>query len=84
MATATDLAQHGFQIVCMDGNANTSLNTMKPQPKTLFILGNETEGIRPELLTLANNTCRIDMSNGVESLNVAVAGSLVAFGIGQG
>lgn len=79
--TCRTLAAQGFQIVCMDGRAETSLNTLKTSDKTLFILGNETDGIRQELIELAHQTCRITMHNGVESLNVAVAGSLVAFGL---
>lgn len=77
--TANELAENGFQIVCLDGSATRSLSSLKTHNKTLYILGNETEGISAELLALAHATCRIDMHNGVESLNVAVAGSLVAF-----
>jgi len=42
-------------------------------------LGNETEGVSKEVSQLCNESVRIPMNNGVESLNVAVTAALIAF-----
>jgi len=44
------------------------------------VLGNETEGVSREIGDMADVHLSIPMRNGVESLNVAVTASLVAFG----
>jgi 23S rRNA (guanosine2251-2'-O)-methyltransferase len=47
--------------------------------KTVFILGNESEGVSPEVEKLSDASISIPMRRGVESLNVAVTASLLAF-----
>jgi len=47
--------------------------------KTVFILGNESEGVSSEVEKLSNASISIPMRRGVESLNVAVTASLLAF-----
>jgi len=47
--------------------------------KTIFILGNESEGVSQEIERLSDATIAIPMQRGVESLNVAVTASLLAF-----
>jgi len=40
---------------------------------------NESEGVSPEILKLADKKLMIPMQNGVESLNVAITAALIAF-----
>ncbi|WP_439107063.1 TrmH family RNA methyltransferase [Congregibacter sp.] len=47
--------------------------------RALFVLGGESAGISRELSALPGENLSIPMSNGVESLNVAVSGALVAY-----
>ena len=47
--------------------------------KTIFILGNETKGVSKEIEKLSTNSISIPMKRDVESLNVAVTASLLAF-----
>lgn len=47
--------------------------------KTVFILGNESEGVSLEVENLSETSIYIPMRRGVESLNVAVTASLLAF-----
>ncbi|MCL1790234.1 MAG: RNA methyltransferase [Peptococcaceae bacterium] len=58
-------------------------NTGKGRPLVL-ILGNEGSGIAPELLGWADDRWSLPMSNGVESLNVAVTAGIVLYGIRGG
>jgi len=45
----------------------------------VFVLGNETDGVSAEVSALADDRVFIPMANGVESLNVAVTGALLAY-----
>ena len=45
----------------------------------MYVLGNETEGVCTQVRGLADTRLSIPMRNGVESLNVAVTASLIAF-----
>ena len=47
--------------------------------KTIFVLGNESEGVSKVVEALCNESIAIPMNRGVESLNVAVTASLLAF-----
>jgi len=47
--------------------------------KVVFILGNETQGVTKEIEQISNSSIKIPMNRGVESLNVAVTASLLAF-----
>ena len=51
-----------------------------PDPLVL-ILGNEGQGIAPELLELAGERWSLPMCHGVESLNVAVTAGIVLYGV---
>jgi TrmH family RNA methyltransferase len=44
-----------------------------------FLVGNEGSGLSPAVLEKASLQVRIPMENGVESLNAAVAGSVLMF-----
>ncbi|MDQ7067578.1 MAG: TrmH family RNA methyltransferase [Sulfurimonas sp.] len=45
----------------------------------MFVLGNESDGVSKEVQKLCNDSISIPMKRGVESLNVAVTASLIAF-----
>ena len=47
--------------------------------RTIFILGNETMGVSKEIENISDKSISIPMRRGVESLNVAVTASLLAF-----
>lgn len=47
--------------------------------RTVMVLGNESDGIPPEALTLLDRVVEIPMVGSGHSLNVAVAGSLVLY-----
>ena len=73
------LASAGYQILTLDAAAPLSLYDFTPAPRTVFVLGGESEGISHAVQTIANESVSIPMFNGVESLNVAITAALVAF-----
>ena len=64
-----ELSSHSEQSI-YDVNANA---------RSIFVLGNESDGVSPEVTKLCNDSLSIPMQRGVESLNVAVTASLLAF-----
>lgn len=67
------------KIYSLSSHAKTSIYDVKPSKKSIFVLGNESEGVSSEVEKLCNDSIAIPMNRGVESLNVAVTASLIAF-----
>ena len=66
-------------IYALSSHAKKSIYDITPNKKSIFVLGNESEGVSPEVIKLCNNAIKIPMQRGVESLNVAITASLIAF-----
>lgn len=73
------LGEHGFARLGLAGDAAADLFSLEIPPRAAFVLGNETAGVAAAARGQLDATVRIPMSGGVESLNVAVAGALVAY-----
>jgi len=73
-------SKQNCDICVMDSNASLSLFDYTPsQSGTVYVVGNETEGISNAVKNQATHGLRIPLNHGVESLNVAVTASLTAF-----
>ena len=58
---------------------DTKIYALSSHAKSIFVLGNESEGVSSEVEKICNENLKIPMNRGVESLNVAVTASLIAF-----
>jgi len=67
------------QICTLEADAALSLFDYREPGFCVYVLGNETEGVSAQVQALADERLCIPMRNGVESLNVAVTASLIAF-----
>ncbi len=67
------------QIYALSSHAKSTIYDLKESKKSIFVLGNESDGVSKEVESLCNDTLSIPMQRGVESLNVAVTASLIAF-----
>ncbi|MFT7287151.1 MAG: 23S rRNA (guanosine2251-2'-O)-methyltransferase [Halieaceae bacterium] len=73
----------GFTLYRLQAGAGRNLFDGQPfAARGLFVLGGETGGLSPALQELPGEDIAIPMANGVESLNVAVSASLVAYRVG--
>jgi len=66
-------------IYALSSHAQETIYNLNEGKKTVFVLGNESEGVSREVERLCNASVSIPMQRGVESLNVAVTASLIAF-----
>jgi 23S rRNA (guanosine2251-2'-O)-methyltransferase len=69
----------GAKIYALDADAQNTIYNLKSSKKSIFVLGNESEGVSKEVYALCNDAISIPMKRGVESLNVAVTASILAF-----
>lgn len=77
-------ADAGAAVCTLAADARQSLFDYRPAGNCVFVLGNETEGVSESVRELASTALAIPMANGVESLNVAVTASLIAYAGGLG
>ncbi len=69
----------GASIYTLSSHAKKSYKDEEYGEKIVFVLGNESDGVSKEVEALSTASIAIPMRRGVESLNVAVTASLLAF-----
>lgn len=67
------------KIYALSSHAKESIYDLKEGSKSIYVLGNESEGVTREVQELCSDSISIPMKRGVESLNVAVTAALIAF-----
>lgn len=73
------IKNNGFQIAAAHTYANNSLYNVEFPWKVIFVIGNETKGIRDEILNISDIKFRIPMPGKAESLNAAVSSAVIMF-----
>lgn len=78
----TVIKSNGFNIysTAIDKNKKRYID-LDYKNKCVIILGNEANGVCKELINISNNTIYIPMSGDIESLNVAVAATVICYEI---
>ncbi len=71
--------KEGADIYSLSSHATHDYKEQSYADKTIFVLGNESEGVSQKVEAICNKSIAIPMQRGVESLNVAVTASLLAF-----
>ena len=80
LRVADDLRTRGYEITAIEtGPTSVDLYDWQPKFPVCVMFGNEVEGLRPELLQLADTHVRIPMLGQKSSLNVATAGGIVLY-----
>ena len=69
----------GVEVCILAADAKQSLFEHRPKRHCIYVLGNETDGVVKNIRELVNTPLSIPMGGGVESLNVAVTASLIAY-----
>lgn len=78
------LKAKGVKIVALEKNADsTDIGQTEFTGPLALIVGNEVDGVSPEILALADAVVHIPMYGKKESLNVSVAGGIAMYVIGQ-
>lgn len=75
----SELKNNGYKIYATKVNGGKSLKTIEKMKKFAIIMGNEGAGVSNNLMKQADNYLYIDMNSRCESLNVAVATSIILY-----
>lgn len=77
--TLQHLQQAGATLALMDARANRNVFQQPLSGSVIYVLGNEHEGVSADISRLPHSKVAIPMHNGVESLNVAMTATVIAF-----
>ena len=77
--TLASFKEEGADIYTLSSHVSKSYKEQVYGDKTIFVLGNESEGVSKAVEAVCNGSIAIPMQRGVESLNVAVTAALLAF-----
>ncbi|MFC2057542.1 23S rRNA (guanosine(2251)-2'-O)-methyltransferase RlmB [Campylobacterota bacterium] len=77
--TLKSFQSDGATLYTLSSHALNSYKGQDYSEKTIFVLGNESEGVSKSVEAQCDKSIAIPMQRGVESLNVAVTASLLAF-----
>ncbi len=74
------LKKEGFKVIAVEQASNSvDYREVKPSEKSLFVLGNEVEGVSGEILKLADVIAEIPLKGEKGSLNVSVVAGIILF-----
>ncbi|NLZ84143.1 MAG: RNA methyltransferase [Acholeplasmataceae bacterium] len=77
------LKEKGFTIYGTGLKGGIKPKPVEKQDRYALVLGNEAQGVSPEINQLVDRILMIPMQNGVESLNVGVAGGILMYCLNQ-
>lgn len=77
-----ELQQDGYRIVALEQAEDShSLRDYRPPAKIALLLGEEVNGVEPELLAKCDDVVEIPMHGQKESFNVSVAAAIALYGL---
>jgi len=76
--------EHCVQVVGGSPDGNVLFNQTRYDARVLLMIGEERRGLTAEQRSLCNKLVRIPMQEGLDSLNAAVAGSLLLYEVQRG
>ena len=74
-----NLKKENYQILSTKVDGGKNIKEFKTSDKLAIIMGNEGNGVSAEIMNLSDNFVYIDMNKNCESLNVAVATSIILY-----
>ena len=78
-----NLKNNNYDILTTNVNNGIDIKTYQPSDKLVLIIGNEGHGVRDSIVKLSNYNIYIKMSNKCESLNAAVAASILMYEVNK-
>ena len=63
----------------LDATGSRSFSDLDDSPSCVWVLGNESDGLAPDVLKACDELVHIPLANQVESLNVSAVATLIAF-----
>ena len=77
------LKKDNYKILSTKVDSGKDIKSLEKREKLCIIMGNEGNGVREEIMSLADEFVYIKMNDNCESLNVAVATSILLYELGR-
>lgn len=77
--TVKFLQESGLQVVCCTEKTNDTIYQVDYTPPTVIVMGSEEDGIRNELIRVAEYLAKIPMFGEIASLNVSVSTAVIVY-----
>jgi len=77
--TVKYLQESGLQLVCCTEKTKENIYTPDYTVPTVIIMGSEEDGVRNEIIRIADHLAKIPMYGEIESLNVSVATGIILY-----
>lgn len=77
--TLDELIKAGFNVLISDLNGSKTIKELTKWKKLVIVIGNEANGVSEVILSLPHESFIIPMKGGAESLNAAVAASIIMY-----
>ena len=74
-----ELLEKGYKIIATSLDTETYYYDLNFEDKLVIIIGNEANGVKEEIIEMANKKVKIPMLGKTESLNAAIATSIIAY-----
>lgn len=74
-----DMKKENFNIYAASLKTKKGLKNLKFNQKSALLIGNEAQGLKPEIEKMADTLIKIEMSGQAESLNAAIAASIIMY-----
>ena len=81
--TINDLKENNYQILATKVTDGKDVKSLEKNKKICIIMGNEGKGVSDDVLKLADDFIYIKMNDECESLNVAIATSILLYELGS-
>ena len=78
------LHKRGYHLLALVPSSETDIFSVSPGNPTAFLVGNEGAGLSPSAIAASERTISIPTRPGVDSINAAVAGSILMYHIYRG
>lgn len=78
-----DLKEQGIRTYAAHLEGSVDYDTVDYRGASAFLIGNEGNGLRPEIAALADTYIKIPMAGQVESLNAAIASAVLMFEVSR-
>lgn len=78
------LRKRGYNLLALVPSSETDIFSVSPEDPTAFLVGNEGSGLSPKAVAASERKISIPTRPGVDSINAAVAGSILMYHIYRG
>lgn len=75
--------EYGFKVVGLDGGSSKNITQIDKSKQTILVIGSEGKGLSESIVERCDEIVKINIAEGVESLNASVAAAIALYELGK-